>query len=45
LPSFYNIIFRTVFGDVSFSDEEEEEDPNAPPTAASLMRQQLSARQ
>jgi hypothetical protein len=39
---FYNIISRTVFGDVSFSDNEE--DPNAP-TAAKLMRQQLVARQ
>ena len=39
---FSNIIPRTVFGDVSFS-EEEEEDPEAP-TVASLMRQQLEAR-
>jgi len=43
LASFHNIISRTVFGDVSFS-EDDDEDPDAP-TAASLMRQQLVARQ
>ena len=41
--AFHNLISRTVFGDVSFS-EDEDEDPDAP-MMASLMKQQLVARQ
>jgi len=42
--SFDNIISRTIFGDISLSEDEEVDDQETP-TAASLMRQQIKARQ